>query len=138
MRFLGRSVVAGSMHIFEMLHVVGTLLLALAMLVGVSVTFDLAKHAPAVIGFWAVAIVAIVIVDGAYLEWIRASELTQGTLWHAEIGDLSATATVPDGYTAMATARGESLTVRVSPPSRRADHRAKNAVEGGPRPGGGR
>jgi hypothetical protein len=113
MRFLGRAVVAGAVHIFDVLHVVGTLLLALALLVGVSVTFDLAKHAPAVIGFWGV--VAIVIIDGAYLEWSRASALAEGTLWHAEIGDLSATTTVPNGYTATAFTRGETFTVRVSP-----------------------
>jgi hypothetical protein len=115
--FLGRAVAAGSVHIVEVLHVVGSVLLALALLAGASVTFDLANHAPAVIAFWAVAIVSVVIIDGAYLVWSRASEYTRGTLWHAEIGELSATTNVPNGYSATASARGETFTVRVSPAS---------------------
>jgi hypothetical protein len=115
------------------------LLLALALLVGVSVTFDLAKDAPAVIGFWGVAIVAIVIIDGAYLEWGRASALAEGTLWHAEIGDLSATTTVPNGYTATASTRGETFTVRVSPTVKSvAGWQAKGSTRGRSSPAAGR
>jgi hypothetical protein len=113
--FMGRILVAGSSHMLELLHVLGAVLLALALLAGASLSVSLADHAPLVIALWALAILAFIALDGAYIEWHKVADASRGTLWRTEIGGVSATATVPSGYAVSATARGDAVTVRVYP-----------------------
>lgn len=117
--FMWRVLVAGSSHMLKMLHVLGAVLLVLALLVGASLSVALAGHAPLVIALWSLAILAFIALDGAYIEWHKVAGVSSGTLWRAEIGGVSATATVPSGYAVSATARGDAVTVRVYPHIRR-------------------